>query len=150
MGGSSLAGLYGLARLVRFCLRGVLGLVARLGGSLGLRASSPPSVACRRHLPPRGTAFSGSCFAVAGIGALVVGQSIFESEFPPSVACRRHLPPRGTAFGLCFLSAWRIIDIKKAPTPLCGCLIGNLYVPKDTAYSVGRQSRLFYFAQFFL
>ena len=33
-----------------------------------------------------------------GIGALVVGQSIFVSEFPPSVACRRHLPPRGTAF----------------------------------------------------
>ena len=33
-----------------------------------------------------------------GIGALVVGQSIFVSEFPPSVAYRRHLPPRGTAF----------------------------------------------------
>ena len=77
-----------------------------LGGSLGLRASFPPSVAYRRHLPPRGTAFSGSCFAVAGIGALVVGQSIFESEFPPSVACRRHLPPRGTAFsGSCFAVA---------------------------------------------
>ena len=83
-----------------------------------------------------------SCTVVVGIGALVVGQSIYESEFPPSTASAVPLPPRGTAFGLCFLSAWRIIDIKKAPTPLCGCLIGNLYVPKDTAYSVGRQSRL--------
>ena len=84
------------------------------------------------------------------MGALVGGQSKIESEFPPSTADAVPLPPKGTAFGLCFLSAWRIIDIKKAPTPLCGCLIGNLYVPKDTAYSVGRQSRLFYFAQFFL
>ena len=81
---------------------------------------------------------------------MAVRQSRIESEFPPSVACRRHLPPKGTAFGLCFLGCWRIIDIKKAPTPSGGCLIGNLYVPKDTAYSVGRQSRLFYFAQFFL
>ena len=54
-GGSSLAGLYGLVRLVRF-------------------------------------------ICVVVVGALVVGQSKFESEFPPSVACRRHLPPRGTAF----------------------------------------------------
>ena len=64
-----------------------------LGGSLGLRASFPPSVAYRRHLPPRGTAFSGSCFAVAGVGALVVGQSWFESESHLSVPLG-HLSPK--------------------------------------------------------
>ena len=45
-----------------------------LGGSLGLRA--------------------GSCFAVAGVGALVVGQSIYESESPLSVPLG-HLSPKG-------------------------------------------------------
>ena len=56
--------------------------------------------------PKEGGFFSGSCFAVAGVGALVGGQSWFEIEFPPSVACRRHLPPRGTAFsGPCFAVA---------------------------------------------
>ena len=73
-GGSSLAGLYGLARLVRF-------------------------------------------ICVVVVGALVVGQSKFESEFPPSVACRRHLPPRGTAFGWCF--GWLLLYDCNRGSSLC-------------------------------
>ena len=85
--------LYGLTRLVRFCLRG-----GGWGGRQSIYESEfPPSVACRRHLPPRGTAFSGSCFAVAGVGALVVGQSWFESESPLSVPLG-HLSPKGIGF----------------------------------------------------
>ncbi len=97
-------------------------------------------------------AFGAVLFAwCVGLGGEVGGQSWFESEFPPSVRLTpATFPQGGRLWRLCFLGCWRIIDIKKAPTPLCGCLIGNLYVPKDTAYSVGRQSRLFYFAQFFL
>ena len=92
MGGSSLAGLYGLARLVRFICVVVVG--ALVVGQSKFESEFPPSVACRRHLPPRGTAFSGSCFAVAGVGALVGGQSWFESEFPLSVPLG-HLSPKG-------------------------------------------------------
>ena len=69
VGGSSLAGVYGLARLVRFCLRGVLGLVARLGGSLGLRASSPLPPLARSPFPQRGRLISGSCFAVSNLAS---------------------------------------------------------------------------------
>ena len=88
--GSSLAVLYGLTRLVRFCLRG-----GGWGGRQSIYESEfPPSVACRRHLPPRGTAFLGSCFAVAGVGGEVGGQSRIESESPLSVPLG-HLSPKG-------------------------------------------------------
>ena len=98
-----------------------------------MRESSPLPSGIRLPPSPKGDGFfSGSCFAVAGVGALVVGQSRIEREFPlpsPVGATSDVQPvplgdPRGTAFGLCFLGCWRIIDIKKAPTPLCGCLLG--------------------------
>ena len=38
---------------------------------------------------------AGSCFAVAGVGALVVGQSRIESEFPPSVRLTPATFPQG-------------------------------------------------------
>ena len=104
MRGSSLAGLYGLARLVRFICVVVVG--ALVVGQSKFEREFPPS--------PKGDGFfSGSCFAVAGVGALVAGQSRIEREFPlpsPVGATSDVQPvplgdPRGTAFGLCFLSA---------------------------------------------
>ena len=60
-------GVYGLARLVRFCLRGVLGLVARLGGSLGLRASSPLPSGSRLPPSPKGDGFGACAFWGVGV-----------------------------------------------------------------------------------
>ena len=122
-----------------------------LGGSLGLRVSSPLPSGSRLPPSPKGDGFfSGSCFAVAGVGALVVGQSRIESEFPPSVACRRHLPPRGTALALVLFECLAYNRHKESTHSIVWMPRIGLSVFMDTAYSVGRQSRLFYFAQFFL
>ena len=75
-------------------LRGELGLVARLWSSLFMRASSPLPPLTRSPFPQRGRLISGSCFAVAGVGALVGGQSIYVSESPLSVPLG-HLSPKG-------------------------------------------------------
>ena len=90
MGGSSLAELYGLACVVR-----VSCTVVGLGGEVGTQSifvsEFPPSV---RLTPatsdaelvplgaPRGTAFSGPCFAVAGIGGEVVGSLFLKASLP--------------------------------------------------------------------
>ena len=85
MRGSSLAGLYGLARLVRFICVVVVG--ALVVGQSKFEREFPPS--------PKGDGFfSGSCFAVAGVGALVAGQSRIERESPLSVPSG-HLSPKG-------------------------------------------------------
>ena len=75
-GGSSLAGVYGLSDLVRFCLRGELGLVARLGGSLGLRASSPLPSPVGATFPQGGRLL---------VGALVGCYSMIAIEAPLSI-----------------------------------------------------------------
>ena len=54
--GSSLTVLYGLARLVRVSCTVVVGIGALVGGQSKIESEFPPSVACRRHLPPKGTA----------------------------------------------------------------------------------------------
>ena len=54
--GSLLAGLYGLAWLVRVSCTVVVGIGALVGGQSKIESEFPPSVACRRHLPPKGTA----------------------------------------------------------------------------------------------
>ena len=71
-----------------------VGIGALVVGQSIFESEFPPSVACRRHLPPRGTAFLGSCFAVAGVGGEVGGQSRIESESPLSVPLG-HLSPKG-------------------------------------------------------
>ena len=86
-----------------------LGLVARLGCSLISYRVPPFRQAHACHLPPRGTAFwflhmlfwmpqgraafSGPCFAVAGIGGEVVG-SLFMKASLPSLSLRDISPPR--------------------------------------------------------
>ena len=90
MRGSSLAGLYGLARLVRFICVVVVG--ALVVGQSKFEREFPPS--------PKGDGFfSGSCFAVAGVGALVAGQSRIERESPLSVPSG-HLSPQGRDYFL--------------------------------------------------
>ena len=49
---------------------GCVGLGGEVVGSLGLRASSPLPPLARSPFPQGGRLISGSCFAVAGVGAL--------------------------------------------------------------------------------
>ena len=137
-----------------------------LGGSLGLRASSPLPPLARFPFPQGGRLIVGSCFAVAGIGGEVVG-SLFMKASLPSLSLRDISPPRERLFFICRFCLCLLFPRGTAlALVLFECLAYNrhkesthsiVWMPRiglsvfmDTAYSVGRQSRLFYFAQFFL
>ena len=71
------------------------------------------------HLPPRGTAHLWLLLCSRWGGWRGWGQSIFVSEFSSSGTLLVPLPMCSWClWRLCFLGCWRIIDIKKAPTPL--------------------------------
>ncbi len=82
MGGSSLAELYGPSDLMRFIWTVVVGVGALVVGQSRFVSEFPPSTADAVPLPPRGTAFSGPCFAVAGIGGEVVGSLFMKASLP--------------------------------------------------------------------